>query len=526
MDNQHRGRGLDRRHFLAAAGAAVVAGGSFASSPALAHAGTAGRAGARTTAPASAPTTALTHVTVIDVVHGRTRRDQTVLLRGGRITAVGRDVRIPRDATVVDLAGKYVIPGLADLHVHSIGGERIAPPLYVANGVTTVREMAGNPMVYDWRDRIEAGSLLGPRMVVAGRIIDGDPTLWDPALLPVLVVQDEASARAAVRQVKSEGADFVKVYSRLSPAAYRAILDEARRLRLTVAGHCPDTVPVAAASAAGQRSIEHLHAVALSVSSREAEVRRRLLAIKVGTGDYNGWFRQYHPIEWLAANTYSQARAAEVFGRLAHHRTRITPTLVMHRVLDMPDHTRPDPATRKYLTADDAGTYDWVLENLYKANRTPAEISRQRQMWESRLRFVGELFRADVPVLAGTDTGTPYAVPGFALHEELELLVRAGGTPLQALRAATLEPARFLGLGDDLGSVTPGTLADLVVLDSNPLSDIRNSRRIHSVVLRGRVVSPAERARMLAAVEAAAAEPPPANQTAVTGCCGTRRPGQ
>ncbi|GAB2612127.1 amidohydrolase family protein [Kribbella endophytica] len=502
-----------RRQFLArsaVAGAAVVAGGTFASSPvaALAAVGT-------------TRITALTGVTVIDVATGHRAKHQTVLISGDRIIGVGRNLPVPRGATELDLTGKFVIPGLADMHVHSLGDEHVSPPLYLANGLTTVREMAApDPVVYDWRDRIDAGTLLGPRMVVASQIIDGDPTLWDPNLLHVLVVNDEASARAAVRQVKAEGADFVKVYSRLGPTAYRAILDEARRNGLTVHGHGPDQVSVQQVSNAGQRSIEHIHALALSVSSREAEVRRMQRAITIRTGDYNGWFRQVHPIEWIAANSFSRSRAADVFGLLRRNRTRVTPTLTMHNVLDRPDFTSLDPATSKYLSADSIGTYEYVLANLYSANRPPEEIARQQQMWEYRQRFVRELFAHDVPILAGTDTGTPWMVPGFALHQELELMVGAGATPRQALYAATVEPARFLGMSDDLGSVAPRKIADLVVLDADPLTDIRNTRRIHTVVTRGRVISPQARRRMLANVEAAVQAPPVGPALAAGGCCG------
>ncbi|TWD72504.1 amidohydrolase family protein [Kribbella amoyensis] len=507
-----------RRQFLArsaAGAAAVVAGGSFAS---------ASTALAQPLATTAAPRiTALTDVTVIDVATGHRKKRQTVLISGERILAVGRGLPVPRGATAIDLRGKYVIPGLADMHVHSLGDDRVSPPLYLANGLTTVREMAGNPLVYDWRDRIAAGTLLGPRMVVGSQIIDGDPTLWDPNLLTVKVVADEAGARAAVRAVKAEGADFVKVYSRLGAAAYRAIVDEARRLGLTVHGHGPDAVPIQQVSAAGQRSLEHLHALSLSVSTREAEVRRMQLAIKVSTGDYNSWFRQMHPIEWLAATTYSRSRAAEVFGTLRRNRTRVTPTLTMHRALDMPDHVTFDPELGKYLSEDSRFSFDYAMEYLYKPNRPAEEVARQRQMWDWRQRFTRELFAHDVPVLAGTDTGTPYSVPGFALHDELELLVGAGATPRQALYAATVEPARFLGLGTDLGSVEPRKIADLVVLDADPLTDIRNTRRIHSVITRGRVISPAARRQLLADVESAVKDPAPAAALAAGGCCGTQR---
>jgi imidazolonepropionase-like amidohydrolase len=500
-----------RRQFLTrtAAGAAVIAGGTFATTTTTASA-----------LVGSTRLTALTNVTVIDVTTGRRDRNRTVLLSGDRIIGVGR-IPVPRGAVEIDLTGKYVIPGLADMHVHSLGDEHVSPPLYLANGLTTVREMAApDPVVYGWRDRIEAGTLLGPRMVVAGPIIDGDPTLWDPNLLHVLVVSDAVEARAAVRQSKAGGADFIKVYSRLNKASYVAIIDEARKQGLTVHGHGPDELTSKEVSNLGQRSIEHIHSLGLNVSTREAEVRRMVRAITVQTGDYNSWFRQMHAIEWIAANTYSPARAADVFGTLRRNRTRVTPTLTMHNVLDQIDYTRLDPNLAKYLSEDSIGTYDYVVQTMYGANRTAEEISHQQQMWAWRQRFVRELFAHDVPIMAGTDTGTPYSVPGFALHDELEHLVEAGATPRQALYAATVEPAKFLGMETQLGAVEAGRIADLVVLDADPLSDIRNSRRIDTVVTRGRIISPAARQRMLADVEAAVKAPPTAETLAAGGCCG------
>lgn len=502
-----------RRQFLArtAAGAVLLAGGNLTAANAV-----------RTPAGRSNALTALTDVTVIDAVSGHKRPHQTVLLSGDRIIGVGR-IPVPRGAVEISLSGKYVIPGLADMHVHSLGDERVSPALYLANGLTTVREMAGtNPMLYEWRDRIAAGTLLGPRMVVGSQIVDGDPTLWDPNLTKVIVVADPDQARAAVRQVKAEGADFVKAYSRLTRESWLALIDEARRVGLTVHGHGPDQVTSKEVSERGQRSIEHIHSLGLAVSTREAEVRQMVLAIKVAKGDYNSWFRQMHPIEWIAANTYSPARAADVFGTLRRNNTRVTPTLTMHNVLDQVDYTSMDPKLVKYMGAEELDVYDYAVQTLYAPNRTAEEISHQHEMWAWRQRFVGELFAHDVPVMAGTDTGTPYSVPGFALHDELEHLVGAGATPRQALYAATVEPAKFLG--SNTGAVQPGKIADLVVLDADPLTDISNTRRIHTVVTRGRVISPAQRQRMLADVEAAVKEPPTAATLKPGGCCGAHRP--
>jgi imidazolonepropionase-like amidohydrolase len=457
---------------------------------------------------------ALAGVTVVDVAGSRLRPDTTVLVRGERIITVGRrdEVGIPHGAAVVELPGKYVIPGLWDMHTHSFGSDRISPALYVAAGVTSVREMAGTPLIHQWRDRIQSGRLLGPRWTIASTIIDGNPSLLtEPGEDPpgAIVVTNAAEARRAVRQAKRvEGADFVKVYSRLSPEAYAALADEARRQRIPFAGHCPDLVPITRAIHAGQRSIEHLHTLWLATSSRQVQVREALNKLTIIPGDYGSWFRQLHPIEWLAATNYDPGRAADIFARLRRQQIRIAPTLVMHHVLDKPEDAPVHDARLKYVPAETQQWWQWALEHLYKASRSPEEMAQQRELFERRLRFVNAMQRAGVPLLAGSDTGTPYSFPGFTLHDELALLVQAGLTPLKALRSATLEPARFLGVQDSLGTVDHGKLADLVVLDANPLADITNTKRIHSLLVRGQLITPEHRARILADVEAAAKEPP------------------
>ncbi len=481
------------------------------------------------TALGASPPLALAGVTVVDVAGSQLWPDTTVLVHGERIESVSpRDVaRIPDGAAVVDLRGKYLIPGLWDMHTHSFGSERISPALYVAAGVTTVREMAGTALIHQWRDRIQSGQLLGPRWRIASTIIDGNPSLLtEPGEDPpgAIVVTNATEARRAVRLAKSvERADFVKVYSRLSPEAYAALADEARRQRIPFAGHGPDLVPITRAIDAGQRSIEHVHTLWLATSSRGAQVREALNKITINPGDYGSWFRQLHPIEWLAATNYDPGRAAEIFARLNRRQIRISPTLIMHQVLDRPEDAPVNDERLKYVPADIQEWWQWALENLYKAGRSPEEAAQQRELFERRLRFVKAMQRAGVPLLAGSDTGTPYSFPGFTLHDELAVLVRAGLTPLQALRAATLEPARFLGMEDSLGTVGRGKIADLVVLDANPLADITNTKRIHSVLVRGQLITPERRAHILADVEAAAQEPPQPSgagggSTAATAC--------
>lgn len=513
----------------------VMAGGLAAA--AVAAAAAAGRPGTATAsatvdgASSRRPALALRHVTVIDPALPGPLHDATVLVERGRISAVGPGaaVHVPRGAHVLDLAGKYVIPGLCDMHAHSFGTERTSPALNVAHGVTSVREMAYAAPVAGWRDAVDAGRLVGPRWTIASTIVDGDPSLLVDESDPdgAIVVGDEAEARAAVRRVRREGADFVKVYSRLSAPAYLALADEARRRRIPYAGHVPDTVSIVEASDAGQRSIEHLHAVGLSTSSRDAEVRAAAAGITIAPGDYQGWFRQVHPVEWLAATSHSPARAAEAFARLRANDTYVCPTLVMHQLLDKPEEAITDDDRLRYVPAETREVWEYILREVYLPGRPPAEVAQQRELYEGRLRLVGALHEAGVPLLAGSEAGLAYAYPGASVHDELALLVAAGLTPLEALATATREPARFLGREGELGAVRRGLLADLVVLDADPSGDITNTTRIHGVVARGDWVSPERRRRLLTDAEAAAREPAGTGEPAIVGGCachGPRRP--
>ena len=510
---------------LAAIAAAATASGAGAATPPGAAVGPAspGAGGA-----SSRLALALRHVTVVDPARPGPLRDVTVLVERGRISAVGpvAAVRVPHGAQVLDLAGKYVIPGLWDMHAHSFGTERTSPALNVAHGVTSVREMAYAAPVAAWRDAVEAGRLVGPRWTIASTIVDGDPSLLVDESDPggAIVVRDEAGARAAVRRARREGADFVKVYSRLPTAAYLAVADEARRRRMPYAGHVPDTVSIVEASDAGQRSIEHLHAVGLSTSSRDAEVRAAAAGITVAAGDYRSWFRQVHPVEWLAATSHSPSRAGEAFARLRDNGTHVCPTLVMHQLLDKPEDAATDDDRLRYVPAETREVWEYILHEVYLPGRSPAEVAQQRELFEGRLRLVGALHEAGVPLLAGSEAGLAYAYPGATVHDELALLVAAGLTPLEALATATREPAHFLGRDGELGAVGRGLLADLVVLDGDPSADITNTARIHGVVARGDWISPERRGQLLADAEAAAQEPAGPDEPAIVGGCACHGP--
>ena len=487
--------GLSRRRVL---GAAVGAG-----------AGLAGAAIGVTPADAArsdfGSTVAIVGATVIDPASRARARNVTVLVRGSRIADVGtaREVHVPASADVVDGRGKFVVPGFIDSHVHGSGHEQIDLPLYLANGVTTVRDMNGQALLYQWRDRIAAGTLLGPRYTVASSILDGNPSLLAGLGAPYVEVADAHQGRTAVRAAVAGGADFIKVYVRLTPDTYYAIASEARRLGATFVGHTPDAISLAEASAAGQRSFEHIYTSWFDTSSAEDEIRRRLAAIKVGGGEYNSWFAQTHPLEVLAARTFDPARALKVFRQLKADNSHQVPTLTQHRVFDLPDSIKVHDSRLRYLPAETRIGWQAQLEQVYLAGRTAQDAAEHRELFRARIRWLGAAHRAGVPILAGTDTGTAYVYPGFSLHDELENLVTAGLSPMQALRAATTAPARFLGL-PDAGTVRRHAVADFAVLDADPLIDIRNTKRIHAVVARGRLITAADREHLLRDVEAAA----------------------
>lgn len=450
-----------------------------------------------------------THVTVIDATGDAARPDMTMVITGDRITALGRagQVTTPKDAQVVDAAGKFLIPGLWDMHVHiGVTGVKYDSffPLFVANGVTGVRDMGGvlHQVQFDvWRQEIDQGRLLGPRLVAAGTIVDGSRPVR-PSIS--VAAADGASGRLAVQSLARSGADFVKIYSLLGRDAYFAIADEAQKRKIPFAGHVPDSVTATEASDAGQKSIEHLLGVALSCSTNEAGLRKHLTETSLEPDV--AWLASLR-IEAESLNSYSPEKAARLFARFAKNDTWQCPTLTALRALASADgNSLTHDARFKYLPLSLQRMWSPAGVPLWK-DQTAESIKNQRRSFLSKLDLVKTMHRAGVGLLAGTDAPSLHCYPGFGLHDELELMVEAGLTPMQALQTATLNPARYLGKEQDLGTVGVGKLADLVLLDANPLVDIRNTRQINAVVINGRLLDRAKLDHMLADVEAANRKP-------------------
>jgi imidazolonepropionase-like amidohydrolase len=440
---------------------------------------------------------AITHVTVINPGMSSVQADRTVVIRGDHIIAVSDAAKthIPRGAQVIKGKGQYLIPGLWDMHVHSAfgdwfpGGRDIILPLFVANGVTGVRDMGGDlPVLMEWRKQIASSEIIGPRMVVSGPMLDAYLPNGKLRFPSSVAVTTPSSAVAAVDSLKEQGVDFIKVQSVISHDAYLAAAAEAHKQGLPIVGHVPDKVRLREVVEAGQKSVEHLMGIFEGCSTEEDKFIK-------GEGSLK-----------LLLSTQDQSRCQTLIELLAKNQVWQAPTLTWQRggtFLDQLD-LKHQPLD-KYVPAywRDVTWRRFTEEMMPDLVRDPLPL--RQQYFASNLKMAGAMHHAGVPFLAGTDTAPGvYIMPGFSLHDELANFVEAGFTPMEALQTATSNPAKFLGMETEMGSVEIGKVADLVLLEANPAEDIRNTRRIKAVFLRGRLLDRAVLDEMLSNVEKAA----------------------
>lgn len=446
---------------------------------------------------------AITHVTVIDATGAPAKADTTVVITDGRISSIGPSAQLktPEAAQIVDATGKFLIPGLWDMHVHWYLERYL--PLFIANGVTGVRQMWGVPLHQQWRDRIERGELVGPRMVIASKIVDGPKPIWPGST----TASDENQGREAVVEAKRTGADFIKVYSLLPREAFLGIADEAKKQGISFAGHVPLSVALSEASDMGMKSVEHLTGVFSACSSREDELLKAAReAVDAAAISENPMSVLHQPraLEFIrmAYESYSAEKAVALFAKLKKNGTWQCPTLtVLHHTAFIDDPALANDPRLKYIPARVKGTWDPAKDPRFK-DRPADSLELEKKAFPKKLEVVGAMQRAGVGILAGTDVLNPYCMPGFSLHDELGFLVQAGLTPMEALQSATIAPARFLEKEADLGTVETGKLADLVLLRENPLLEIRNTQKIDAVIVRGRLFERTALDEMLTQAEA------------------------
>lgn len=455
------------------------------------------------------PPLAFTHVTVIDATGAPAQPDMTVVVSGTRISALGKfgTVAIPANAQVTDARGRFMIPGLQEMHTHAFIRSRKSFPLYtmylfLAHGVTGIRDFGSTGVKDDfgdypfrqdveWRQAISAGSVLGPRLslsltVVNGPRVDGYPRSW-------LTVADATEARDTARFLKAQGADLIKGYDQLSRESYFALADEAKRQGLPLVGHVPIAVTAAEASDAGQRSVEHNYGVLAGCSTREAEVMQTERDL-YGAG--KGSMRGLLPLDEVKAllGSYSEEKCRALFAKFVRNDTFVTPSMLRARGIP-PSATDPrvvkwfSPALREYSYPSSPAPRP----------RNPEVVDAQRLMYGYHSRLVKEMQRSGVKMLVGTDD----SFFGTSLHEELVEFEKAGLTPMEVLQIATRNAAAFYGTLDSMGTVEAGKAADLVLLDGNPLESIEHTQQISAVVVNGRLLDRQALDRLLAQVESA-----------------------
>jgi imidazolonepropionase-like amidohydrolase len=458
---------------------------------------------------AAAQPIAFTNITVIDVEEGVARPGMSVIVTGDRITDVGsmNEIDVPDGATIVDGTDKYLIPGLWDMHVHEVyDSDKPRPwdfhapspdaadprdiymPIKLAYGITGVREMFGGLATIEQRERIERGEMLGPHIVIGSPILDGpQPVFPDPDSALILIDGPER-AREVASNLYAQGFDFLKPYSYLSAESYRALLERAGELGMEVTGHVPISVSTWEVAELGQRTIEHLIGIEFACSSREDELRELYVA-RIQSLDDDSPFEErmgtWYRSEWEPIESLDPEKCDALFEHLAAHDTWVVPTLIIQRGISYYDDPRiaNDPNLR----------YEGVGPEDLKATADRFDPERRlRTLYDYRASVIDELHNAGVGILAGTDLSG-----GFNLHYELELYVESGLSPLAALRTATVNPARYLGRENDLGSITPGKIADLVLLSANPLEDITNTQKIETVLFQGHLLERDQLDRML-----------------------------
>jgi hypothetical protein len=470
----------------------------------------------------------ITNVHVVDVVRGRILPQQTVLISGNRIRQVDNapHVSVPAGARVIDGAGKYLMPGLLDMHAHlHLSGRptEIDMPLFIANGVTGVRVMSAEFMIADclnpsdecleahrdWQRGIEAGRLLGPRLLALGSwAVGGDEevTRSMPAFFSAATAAD---GRELARYFKNRGVDFIKVYSDIPREGYLGLAEEARKVALPFAGHQPTALSAIEISNAGQASVEHAVLFLRECFPGADSVRRGLLRLSATD------------LRRRRVDEYDPQICAPIFDTFKRNSTWYVPTHLTRKMDAFADDStyRNDPRLR-YVPRVQRMRWHDDANGMVRSDTSRAGRRSFMDFYRKGLELTGQAFRAGVPIMLGTDAGDTYVIPGFSVHDELEELVLAGLTPAEALKAATYRGAEYLGRTQELGSVEQGRLADLVLLDGNPLQRIGETRRIHAVIFNGLLLERARLDTLLARVETVAESHPSYRRLLIVGGLG------
>lgn len=414
-------------------------------------------------------TYAITNTTIVDVEQGITVPTQTVLIAGEQIVEIGdySKLQVPSWTVKVDGEGLYLMPGLIDAHVHYFDKERFGR-LLLANGVLLVRDMGmPNFMILPLRNKLNNGKVLGPEMITTGIMIDGDPPLI-PLISKGVTTPEEG--QELVREQAEKGVDMIKTYSRLDKDVFLAILDEANKYGLQVVSHLPESIYIEDAADAGLASSEHFNGFEKVIAKLLGESARFHFAGQGADARYLSRLDEVDPEELKAVYRHIQESGMVV-----------CPTVVTFKTLT---HIR-DIQEGNFLGSEYVSP---SLSLMWKAMWSQQD-DLPAYIWLNWAKMVVELNQAGVPLMIGTDLMLPGILPGFSVHEEMAIWQEAGIPAVDILRSATIVPARFMRLSYRLGTVGVGKVASIVLVQGNPLEDIRNAQKIAGLFLRGQYFS-------------------------------------
>ncbi len=421
-------------------------------------------------------------VSIVKVAEGTIIPHQVVVIKADRILKTGSAAiaKNYRATQIINASGKFIMPGLWDMHVH-FGGDTLVDenemllPLYLAMGVTAVRDCAGDISldVLKWRSLIAEGKMMGPRIFTSGPKLEGKKSIWPGDL----EIENETELKLALDSLQKLKVDFVKLTDNtLSPTLFLESIKQARQRGWKTSGHIPVTLTLQEASQAGLSTIEHLGYVLRAASTEEEKIARLRADKKLSGREASERLLQ----------TMDTLTALHNYRKLAANGTAVVPTMIGSHIiayLDQDNHQHDDYL--KYLGPELKRTYNWRVERVAKDDA--AAIASRHQQFEATASLLHLLEKAGVTIIAGTDAGylNSYTYPGLGLHQELEMMVKYGLSPQAVLKASVINGPAFFGLQNDYGAVSKGRKADLLLLDANPLENIKATQLIYTVVRNG-----------------------------------------
>lgn len=420
---------------------------------------------------------------IVDVQSGKLMRNKIIIINKGRISAITSQRNACTAVRVIHAKDKFIIPGLWDMHMHFGGGDTLINenkdllPLFIANGVTTVRDCAADlsAHVLQWRREIAENRLTGPTIFTAGPKLEGYKSIW----IGDLEIGTKEELQAALDSLQKLKVDFVKITDNtMNPDLYMESVRQAVKRGWKITGHIPSALTLAQVSDAGLSAIEHISYLLRAGNKEEALYAKKIAAGEITVKEYN---------QLLLAN-FDTARAVAVYKHLSKNKTAVVPTLSISLTtayLDKENHA--NDTCLQYIGKGLKNTYNWRVERAAKDDA--AAISFRHELIERAAGLFPLLNKAGVTIIAGTDAGylNSFDYPGFSLHKELEYMVKYGLTPLQALQASVINGPAFFNKLQDYGSVTTGKMADLLILDENPLENITATQKINAVITKGKL---------------------------------------